>query len=38
VTVIEWPEHIDGLLDLSDLLIDIEHRTGDERIVTIRRR
>lgn len=37
VTVIEWPERIDGLVELSDLLIRIEHQLGDERIVTIRR-
>ncbi|UCF10770.1 MAG: tRNA (adenosine(37)-N6)-threonylcarbamoyltransferase complex ATPase subunit type 1 TsaE [Candidatus Bipolaricaulota bacterium] len=36
VSVIEWPERIDGLVELSDLLVQIDHQLADERVVTVR--
>jgi tRNA threonylcarbamoyladenosine biosynthesis protein TsaE len=37
VTVIEWPDRIDGLVERSDLVIRIEIRSLHERVVTIGR-
>jgi len=38
VTVVEWPERIDGLIEISDLLIKIEVLEGGSRRVDITKR
>ncbi len=35
VTVVEWPDRIPGLIDLSDVLIQIDPLDGDARQVSI---
>ena len=35
VTLIEWPERVDGVLELSDLVIRIDLRDVNERVVSI---
>jgi len=38
VSVIEWPEHIDGLVEISDCLVQIELLDDGDRRVHVRRR
>jgi tRNA threonylcarbamoyladenosine biosynthesis protein TsaE len=37
VTVIEWPERVEGILEISDLVVRIDLRDLEERVVTISR-
>lgn len=37
VTVVEWPERIDGLVEASDVLVTIEYLDGGAREISISR-
>ena len=35
VTIVEWPDRIDGIVDISDILVRIEQLEGSSRKIQI---